>query len=125
MKTKAYRTLSAALRADIEERFGDGEVFTSVDFYTLAEAHGKPHKSVPHILRDMATKKLLECVGEQANPHGGSMTKRYAIVPGAELTLKTVRDYQIEALRRKQNMNSAALRLNAILDNIARARMSA
>ena len=117
--------LSHALRTDISKRFGDGEVFTSFDFYALCEKHGKPVKSATHILRDMAVKGLLECVGEQANPHGGGMTKRYTIVPGAELTLKTVRDYQIEAIQREQKMNRAALCLQSVLDNITRSRRTA
>lgn len=123
--TRLYRTLSAALRADIEARFGDGEAFTTFDFYALCKENDKPVKSATHILRDMATKGLLECVGEQSNPHGGGMTKRYTIVPGAELALKTPRDYQLEALRREQDMNRAALRLHAALDNITRARVAA
>ena len=51
---------------------------------------------------------------------GGGMTKRYTIVPGAQLTLKTPRDYQIEAARREQDMNRAALALQAALDRMTR-----
>lgn len=63
--------LSHAIRTDITERFVDGEAFTSFDFYALCEKYGKPVKSATHVLRDMALKGLLECVGEQANKHGG------------------------------------------------------
>lgn len=122
---KAYRTFSEALRADIETRFGDGEVFNTFDFYSLAERHGKPHKSVTHTLRDMCSKGLIELMREQANPHGGGLTKCYTIVPGAQLALKTARDYQKEAAETAQRMNTAGIRLHAIMDNITRSRLSA
>lgn len=114
------KILSQAIRKDIAERFGNGEVFTSFDFYTLCERYGKAVKSATHILRDMAGKGLLECVGEQTNLHGGGKTKRYTIVPGAELTIKTPRDYQLEALRRERDMNRAGLALQAALDRMTR-----
>lgn len=114
--------LSHAMRTDITARFGDGQAFTSFDFYQLCEKYGKPVKSATHVLRDMALKGLLECVGEQANKHGGGLTKRYAIIEGAQLTLKTVRDYQIEALQREQDMNRASLALQAALDKMTRNR---
>lgn len=122
---KAVRHFSEALRADIEERFGNGEAFTTFDFYPLAEQHGKPHKAVTHTLRDMCTKGLLAQTREQTNRHGGGPTKCYTIVPGAQLALKTPRDYQREAAEAAQRTNLAGIKLHAILDNITRARLAA
>lgn len=125
MTTKAFRHFSEALRADIEARFGNGEAFTVFDFYPLTEQHGKPHKSVTHTLRDMATKGLLEIVGKRTNPHGGGATKCYTVVPGAQLALKTPRDYQIEAAQAAHRTNLAGIKLHEIMNNITRARLSA
>lgn len=114
------KRLSTDIRQDIAARFGDGAAFTSFDFHALCEKYGKPVKAATHVLRDMAGKGLLECVGEQTNRHGGGPTKRYVAVPGAELAAKTPRDYQIEAARREQDMNRAALALQAALDRMTR-----
>lgn len=111
---------SHALRTNIAERFGDGQAFTIFDFTDLAASFGKPIKSVTHILRDMHGNGLLGAMGEQPNKHGGSNTKRYAVIEGAQLTLKTTRDYQLEALHREQSMNRAALALHAALDRMTR-----
>lgn len=115
-------TLSHALRADIAQRFGDGEIFTSFDFYRVCEQHGKQVKTATHILRNMHAKGLLAAMGEQPNKHGGGNTKRYAVIAGAQLTIKTARDYQLEALHREQSMNRAALALHAALDRMTRGR---
>lgn len=122
---KAFRTFSEALRADIEARFGNGAVFTTFDFYPLADQHGKPHKAVTHTLRDMCAKGLLEQAREQTNKHGGGATKCYTKKPGAQLALKTPRDYQIEAAQAAHRMNLAGIKLHSILDNITRARVAA
>lgn len=119
------RTFSVAIRADIAERFADGEEFNTFDFYALAERLGKPHKSVTHTLRDLCKKGLIEQTREQTNQHGGGTTKCYTAVPGAQLKPKTPRDYQIEAAQRARTMNLAGIRLHAILNNITRARLSA
>lgn len=122
---KAFRHFSEALRADIEARFGNGEAFTTFDFYPLAEQHNKPHKAVTHTLRDMCTKGLLELQREQTNRHGGGATKCYTVVPGAQLALKTQRDYQIEAAQAAHRMNLAGIKLHEIMNNITRARIAA
>lgn len=122
---KAYSTFSAALRADLEERFGDGEEFNTFDFYPLAERMGKPHKAVTHTLRDMCGKGLIEQTHELHNRHGGGPTKCYTIVPGAQIALKTPRDYQLEAVRRAHAQNLAAIRLHQIMDGITRQRLAA
>lgn len=122
---KAYRTFSAALRADIEERFGEGEEFSTFDFYPLAERMGRPHKAVTHTLRELCGKGLIELAHEHANPHGGGQIKYYTVVPGAVITLKTPRDYQLEAAQRAHAMNRAAIRLHETLNDITRTRLAA
>lgn len=118
-------SLSVAIRKEIDERFKDGELITSFDFYSVCEQYSKPVKSATHILRDLASKGLLEQVGEQTNSHGGGATKLYIRVPGASLTLKTTRDYQREIAQRNALMVRSADKLQSVLDGITQARCSA
>lgn len=118
------KTLSCAVRRDIEKRFSDGRPFTTFNFIDLAESYGKPHKEVTNILGKLFKKNQLIIVGEQEHAHGGGASKRYSIVPGARLTLKTVSEFHREALDNAIRAKRCADKLQQALDAITQKRLS-
>lgn len=112
--------LSQAIRHDIAERYSEGGQFTFYDFAAITQRLGKDVKAATHVLRKMHGAGQLEVVGELPGKNGCRASKRYTVVPGASLTLKTSRDYQLETAARAACMAQCAGHLQSVLDNVTR-----
>lgn len=114
--------LAHAIRQDIIARYSEGGQFTFFDFASITQRFGKEIKAATHVLRKMHGAGQLEVVGELPGKNGCRASKRYTVVPGASLTLKTSRDHQLETAARGVGMARSANHLQAALDNITRRR---
>ena len=106
--------LTTQLEAEIAERIEFGQVFTALDFKDLsAETSGR----ISSALTSLVARKVIETVGYQRNPNGGSDYRTYrrsTAVPEPK------RDYVAEMIERRNIAEEASLALHHTLDRITR-----
>ena len=124
------KTFTEAIADHIDAVFPNGETMTKYDFTDVAESFGKPCKSITHVLRAMEERGGLRIVGELKNVHGGSSTKKYARIPGAQLVppadyrTRYHEDYQREIREKEVYANECGVRLHEVLDGMTMVRLS-
>ena len=114
-------TFSEIIRRAILDDWQD-KAFTYHVFLPIAKKHNKKAGAITAVLNDLWKANKLRIVREQSRPNGGSPSKVYMMIEGAELISTKVQFSHAEWLKQQREkelfMHQCANRLDAALNKM-------